>query len=147
MKPTITRLITLLSRKSQGYFTELMRPFGLTAAERPFYMALLTHEGITQEQLTSLVGIDKAATARAVKSLERKGFLTRTQDKADRRQNLLYPTDQAKAIFDDIKQVLLRFDSLLTEGIDPQEIEILREALLTMNQNLNRGKQGGKYHV
>lgn len=73
MSPSAGRLINLLARKSQGYITDLMRPFGLTAAEQPFFMALLHNEGVTQERLTSLVGVDKAATARTVKSLEEKG--------------------------------------------------------------------------
>lgn len=33
-------------------------------------MALQNHEGMTQDELTSIVCVDKAATARAVKSLE-----------------------------------------------------------------------------
>lgn len=144
--PSAGRLINLLARKGQGYITDLMRPFGLTAAEQPFFMALLHNEGVTQERLTALVGVDKSATARAVKSLEAKGILIRIQNEEDRRQNLLYPTDQAKAIFQDVRQALARFNALLTEGIDPEETAVLQRALLKMVDNLNRGRQGGDFH-
>ena len=146
MNVTAARLINLLSRKSQGYITDAMRPFGLTAAEQPFFMALLHNEGVTQERLTALVGVDKSATARVVKSMEEKGFLTRVQDDADRRQNLLFPTDKAKAIAADVKAALDQFNELLTDGISPEESAALRGTLLKMVVNLNRGRQGGDRH-
>lgn len=146
MSPSAGRLINLLARKSQGYITDLMRPFGLTAAEQPFFMALLHNEGVTQERLTSLVGVDKAATARTVKSLEEKGILIRIQDEADRRQNLLFPTERAKAISEEVKAALDQFNSLLTEGFDPEEAVTLQRMLLKMVDNLNRGRQGGNCH-
>lgn len=146
MNITATRLINLLARKSQGYITDLMRPFGLTAAEHPFFMALLHNEGITQERLTALVGVDKSATARVVKSLEEKGILLRIQDDADRRQNLLFPTARAKAMAEDVKAALTRFNNLLTEGMDDDETAVLLRTLLKMVDNLDRGRQGGDCH-
>ena len=146
MTLTATRLINLLARKSQGYITDAMRPFGLTAAEQPFFMALLHNEGVTQERLTALVGVDKSVTARVVKSMEQKGFLSRIQDDADRRQNLLFPTDKSKAIAEDVKAALDRFNDLLTAGIEPEEASVLRGTLLKMVVNLNHGGQDGDRH-
>ena len=91
--------------------------------------------------------MDKSATARVVKSMEEKGFLIRVQDDADRRQNLLFPTDKAKAIAADVKAALDRFNELLTDGISPEESAALRGTLLKMVVNLNRGKAGGDSHV
>lgn len=154
MERSIGRMITLLARKSQSYIGCVLSKYNLTAAEQPFFMALQRYEGITQEELTALVCVDKAATARVVKSLEKKGFLTRTQDKRDKRKNLVYPTDQAKQLGNTVKNELLHFNSLLTEGIDPQDIKQVYGALLKMEENFskilnNRGmaaENGGKKH-
>lgn len=138
MEKNIARMITLLARKSQGYIGSALRKYGLSAAEQPFFMALQRHEGITQEELTALVCVDKAATARAVKSLEAKGYLTRVQDGQDRRKNRLYPTDAAKQQAAAVRQELLHFNDLLTQGIDPQRLEVVHAALLEMEENFSR---------
>lgn len=135
MDKSITRMITLLARKSQGYIGCVLTKYNLTAAEQPFFMTLQHHEGITQEELTAFVCVDKAATTRAVKSLEEKGFLVRIQDKQDRRQNRIYPTDAAKQIIDSVRKELLNFNNLLTQGIEPQSLDLVYTVLLKMEEN------------
>lgn len=137
MAKTIARMITLLARKSQGYIGNALRKYNITAAEQPFFMALRSREGVTQEELTAIVCVDKAATARAVKSLEEKGYLMRMQDPQDRRQNLLYPTPLAKQRMDAVRDELHQFNALLTQGIDPKSLEMVSAALQRMEENLS----------
>lgn len=135
MDTSIARMITLLARKSQSYIGSALSKYNITAAEQPFFMAIQHHKGITQEELTALVCVDKAATARAVKSLEEKGFLVRVQDEQDRRQNRIYSTDTAAQLAEDVRSELLRFNELLTQGITPEEIDILFTGLQKMEKN------------
>lgn len=136
MKKSIARIITLLGRRSQLCIGIALRKYGLTSAEQPFYMALLQHEGITQEELTGLVGVDKAMTARAVKSLEDKGLLLRCRDIRDRRQNRLYLTEKAKHMVSGVLDELHSFNALLTRGIPEEELELVYRALQTMEENI-----------
>lgn len=135
MNKSITRMITLLARKSQSYIGFALSKYNLTAAEQPFFMTLQHHEGITQEELTAIVCVDKAATTRAVKSLEEKGFLVRIQDKEDRRQNRIYSTDAAKQLINSVKSELHNFNSLLTQGIDPESLDLVYSVLMKMEEN------------
>ena len=150
MDKSITRMITLLARKSQSYIGCALSKYNLSAAEQPFFMALGHHEGITQEELTAIVCVDKAATTRAVKSLEEKGFLVRIQDKEDRRQNRIYPTDTAKLLMDSVRSELHNFNNQLTQGIEPQSLDLVYTVLLKMEENFSNISvdksvvQGGK---
>lgn len=144
MEFSITRMITRLARKSQGRIGEILVKYNLTAAEQPFFMALQKNEGITQEGLTVMVGVDKAATARAVKSLEEKGFLIRREDKKDRRNNLLYPTEKAKELYPSVKKDLLALNALITAGIDEEEQKKIYDYLQMMEENFGRIKADGK---
>ena len=130
-------MITLLARKSQNYIGSALNKYNLSAAEQPFFMALQHHEGVTQEELTALVCVDKAATTCAVKSLEKKGFLVRMQDTRDRRQNRIYPTEAAKQLADSVQSELLHFNDLLTEGIAPQSLMVVYNALQKMDSNFS----------
>lgn len=135
MNKSMVRKITLLARKSQRHIGEILKKYNISAAEQPFFMALDNDRCLTQEELTTIVCVDKAATARAVKSLEQKGYLTRIQDKKDRRQNRVSATAKAKCIMSDVKDELHKFNDLLTSGITPDKIDLTYEALLKMEEN------------
>ncbi|MCB6994361.1 MarR family winged helix-turn-helix transcriptional regulator [bacterium 210820-DFI.6.37] len=135
MYKSIARMITLLARKSQGYIGTALNKYNITAAEQPFFMALQVSEGITQEELTAIVCVDKAATARAVKSLEEKGFLLRRQDTRDRRQNRIYPTALTRELGPAVREELHRFNDMLTRGLDPKQVELIYDGLLKMEEN------------
>lgn len=135
MEKSIARMITLLSRKCQCYFSRELAKFGLTAAEQPFFMALQHYEGITQEKLTAVVCVDKSATARAVRSLEQKGFLIRVEDKNDRRQNRIYPTEKARQMGPVVRKELLHFNAMMIQGIPPETAELVYSALEKMEEN------------
>lgn len=137
MNNSIARMITLLARKSQSYIGSALSKYNITAAEQPFFMAIQRHKGVTQEELTALVCVDKAATARAVKSLEEKGFLTRVQDEHDRRQNRIYATDLAIRLAESVRGELFQFNDLLTRGISAEEIDTIFAGLLKMEKNLS----------
>lgn len=136
MKNNMGRMITRLGRKSQRYIGNALRKYEITAAEQPFFMALQHHDGATQEELTSIVCVDKAATARAVKSMEEKGLLFRVQDENDRRQNRVHLTERGKALISAVNGELQNFNRQLTLDIDPEQLELVREILLQMERNL-----------
>lgn len=144
MNQNIARKITLLGRKSQTYLGVILAKYNLTAAEYPFFIAIRQQEGITQEELTTLVGVDKAMTTRVVSSLEKKGFLKRMQDEQDRRKNLIYLTEKSRRLHPMVKEELQTFNQLLTGGIDEKTLEIFYDALGQMEENLANIQQKGE---
>lgn len=131
----VGRVLTHLARKCQIASANALQPYNLTAAEEPFFMHILKNEGYTQEELTAQVGVDKAATARAVRSLEEKGYVTRIQDPQDKRQNRVYPTDKAWEIAPKVREELYRINLALTQDFTDQESEQIYQFLVRMDQN------------
>lgn len=140
MKNSITKRVIYVARKSQLCIGSRLEKYGITAAEEPFFMAIQYYEGATQEELTALVGVDKAATTRAVRSLEEKGFLTREQDEKDRRQYRVYATKKALDIGEAVHEELLGLNEELLRGISSEEQKILQRALQQMETNLKSMK-------
>lgn len=138
MENSIGRMITLLARRSVISIGNALKKYDLSASEQPFFMALQRYEGLTQEELTALVCVDKAVTARAVSSMEKKGYLVRMQDEKDRRQNRIYPTDKARQIGPKVKEELLRFNKQLTKGLDEQSLEQFYCTLIQIEGNLKK---------
>lgn len=137
MDKNLTKTINILSRRIQMCISNTLKKYDLTAAEQPFFMALIKNEGVTQDELTSIVCVDKSAATRVMKSLTEKGYIIREQDKNDKRQNRVYQTEKAKQISYDVKKELIKLNDMITYDIDLDKLDIIFDALMKMSENTN----------
>lgn len=140
---TLSRNLLLVSRRAQTCVGEIAKKYGLSAAEQPFFMAIRKQSGLTQEELTALVGVDKAMTTRVIRSLESKGFIRKAQDERDKRQNLIYKTEKVDLIEAQLQADLFEFNACFTAGIDESELENFMRILKRMNHNLTQYLERG----
>ena len=151
MEKNIIRMISVLYRKSQACLSIILSRYNISTAEVPFLMILSKSDGAYQEELASQANTDKAAAARALKSLNEKGYVTRIQDESDRRQNRVYLTASAKQILPAVSEEIFAFSRLLAEDIDEKSFDTVFSALMKMEENAvrlsaekNNQTQGGK---
>lgn len=136
----INRLISILYRHSQIYINYCLRDLGISSSEYIFMMALYNNEGISQEELSSFLLIDKAATTRAIKSLEEKGLVMRQKDVLDKRVNKVFITEKGNANKEKIYAVSNNWTDFLATGMDDKIINVVTNSLADMvrkTQNLN----------
>ncbi|MFV0342972.1 MAG: MarR family winged helix-turn-helix transcriptional regulator [Anaerocolumna sp.] len=136
MEKSIGRLVSILYRKNQVYLNIALKKLNLTASELPILTYLFKHHGVSQEELSAYLAIDKAATARIVQSLMEKGFLMKEKDLQDRRANKLFLTDLAINEKEKIYDRLYQWNSYLTEGIDPEAVDTMLSVLEKMVKKL-----------
>ena len=138
LKRGFGRLMSILHRQSQVYINWSLKEFGITSAEYSFLLYLYRKEKATQDELSSYLYIDKAATARAVKSLEQKGYVTKDKDNADKRFNRICLTDKARKHEAEIRKRIIRWSDFLTEGMDEETTDIILTALEKMVDKVER---------
>jgi len=85
--------------------------------------------GINQDELSSVLKFDKATTARAMKQLEKVGYIEKRTDEKDRRANNLYPTEKALKIYPEIQRVLEGLNKEITRHLTDAEEALLIELL------------------
>lgn len=120
------------------YLGSSLKKFNLTASEISFFMILKNYDGMTQEELTTIVDVDKAVTTRVVKSLEEKKFISKIQDQNDKRQNRIYATDELKNLFPKVIEELKIFDKDVLKGINQEEINITYNVLMKIKENFDQ---------
>lgn len=135
------RIISFLYRKSLVHVKAMLKKFNLAVGEQPFFMLLRYYNGATAEELCSMLDIDKAAAARAVKSMEEKGFVKRIRGVEDKRQNKLFLTAKAKAKFKGIDAALSKWNAVMMDGIVENDLETVFKSLLKMQENINNIKE------
>lgn len=129
---SIGRLIAILHRQSQIFTNKALKEFSLTSAEYPFLFALYHTEGQTQEELSSYLYIDKAATARVIKTLITKGFVLKEQDNNDKRCNRIFLTEKARQERENIHNSVMQWNSYITEGLDDETYQRIFAGLQAM---------------
>jgi len=140
LKNSIGRLISILHRQSQIYINCVLKEYGITSAEYAFLLYLYKKDGITQDDLSTYLYIDKSATARAIKSLEEKGYIIRSKDSVDKRCNRVYLTEKAKSHEDEIKKRIFKWSQFLTEDMDEETINMTFTLLEGMVEKVERTK-------
>ncbi|MDF2596568.1 MAG: hypothetical protein K0R69_2909 [Clostridia bacterium] len=138
MQISIGRLISILHRHAQIYMNYHLKEFDITSSEYAFLLHLYKKDGITQEDLCVHMAIDKSATARAVKSLEKKGYITRDKDDVDKRFNRVYLSDKALLCKDEIRKEVWSWSEFLTEDMDEETVNILLSTLQKMVEKVEK---------
>ena len=105
------------------YRTSRYESLGLGSYQDSYILNVCAHPGITQEGLSKLIYIHKSNVARQLGSLEEKGFIRRETDPSDKRNMLVYPTEKAYAVLDEIKRVNAEWDRIMLEGLSEEERE------------------------
>lgn len=113
----------------QSTVASIVVPFDISVGEEPYYMALTRNDGLTQDELTKLVKVDKAATARMVKSLEQKGYITRETDPKDKRNKKIYLTETGRLQYEPLSDALKKFNQDLTSEWTDEQYEIVYQSL------------------
>jgi len=138
MTKSVGRLISILYRKSQVYMNIALKPYDITAAEQPFLFILYKNSYATQEELSSYLNIDKAATARVIKSLLEKGLVTKQKNDNDKRFNQIFLTEKGNSSREHVLKQLRRWSDILTENLSEESKEATYAALERMVENVNR---------
>lgn len=128
----IVRDITEISRCGAQYRTDQLAPMGLKACHASYLTEICACPGISQDKLARRIYINKSNVARQAAVLEEEGFITRTPSAVDKRVMELYPTEKAIALLPQIREILIRWEDCITDGLDENEKEQLIALLSKM---------------
>jgi DNA-binding MarR family transcriptional regulator len=134
-EPTILRFISILYRYSHMHIARRLQPYGLASGQHPFLLAVCRHPGFSQEKLSEHLVIDKGTTAKAVKALEKGGWIERRVDEADRRMYRLFATKQGQELGSRLDDILLKWQEVLFAGFSPTEKEEAFDLVKRMAEN------------
>ena len=129
----LAKKLSILSRRSGIDLDRKLKDLGLTRGQLVYLMCICDHEGMSQEQLSEELWINKGAVARAVRRFEKDGYITRVLSKKDRRQYGLYPTEKTKQAYQTSRAVEADWEARMTRNLSAGEkkmLDMLLEKLL-----------------
>jgi DNA-binding MarR family transcriptional regulator len=118
-------------------------PEGVSGGQWRFLRVLWEHDGgLTQRELSDLVGTTEATTVRSVRRLMKSGLVTRSADPADSRKRLVTLTPRARRLRDTLMPFVVDVNRIAAAGISDEDVATTRRVLAQMYANLQRDLNG-----
>ncbi len=128
------RFMIKINRNFELYKRYHVKKQSLNSTELLALHMIRHHLGITQDELSNLLGVDKGLVTKMIHKLEKEGYVLRKQDTIDKRYKHLYSTPKAEELKMDIVEVENDYFSLILSCLDSYEKETFLESLTKVYQ-------------
>jgi DNA-binding MarR family transcriptional regulator len=135
---SIGKYISIIYRQGKCYINKKLEPYGIGSGQFIFLSILYHKDGIRQEEIADFLHIDKGTTARAIRRLEEEGYIYRKIDSKDHRAQLVFLTQKAKDIEEDIFKILRSWTEILLSDFSIEDSKKAEELLKAMTENIHR---------
>jgi DNA-binding MarR family transcriptional regulator len=108
----------------------------ITAEQVGIMVLLWQHDGRTQQEIVKELEKDKASITRLLHGLERRGLVRRVMNGIDKRNKNIYLTKKGRGVGEKTVAILQSLLVRLGNGISHSDINICRDVLLKMTNNL-----------
>ena len=120
-KPDITKVFAVVNRRIQMSYVRELPAAGVKYGLMRYIMCIHNNPGITQEQMAAMMAVEKSSVAKAVKQMLAEGYVTRRVNENCRRENILLPTDKARAAHDKIIPIKKKVHAEVTRNMSGSE--------------------------
>ena len=115
--------------------SEKLKESELCESHHSYILTVCRHPGISQEAISQRQFINKSNVTRSLAYLEKHGYVTRERSSEDKRVTLVYPTEKAYDALPLVRQILGEWNSAITEGFSPEELEMFNEMMERVANN------------
>ena len=134
----IIRGFGVLNRTFLSYISKSLSGKGLSYSDSIFLVNIGDKEGASQEEIANALAIDKAAVARSVKNMEKKGYIRTTRSEADKRAKELYLSDSGKELYQYMQRVNSQWMNHVMGDLAAGDIETLMQTIDHMSSRAKR---------
>lgn len=130
--------ISILYRKTHIWLNNSCSKYGLTAPQAVIILIVCDFNGLTQDEITKRLGLDKSVIAKTVTKLIKSGFMIRQTNAKDKRTYDILPTEEAWKVYPFVKEQIDNCFLKLTKHMDDSQrkefkhlLQLASEAVLS----------------
>ena len=138
-RETIGKYISILYRSSSSYLSKELSRYNIGSGQYIYLIYLSKNDGVTQEEMSQQLCIDKGTTAKAIKKLESEEYIHRVVDKYDKRAYKVFLTSKGQNVLSELFSVLDKWNNILTIDFSEDEKEVALKLLQRMVINKLKG--------
>lgn len=128
--------IRLTHRLVQRYLQQALAPSGVTLGMWYFLRALWNEDGLTQRELSAIVGTMEPTTLSAIKGMETLGLVRRMRNAKDRRKINIHLTQHGRQLEAELMPLARAVVDHSVEGFSEAELAVFMDALARIQKNV-----------
>lgn len=140
-EPSRELFLTILSTR-MAFRQAIQRVLKQNKVEMTFEMLQIMHrlwltEGVSQQFLAEKTAKDKACLTNLINNLEKKGWVMRKEDSSDKRNRLVFLTDEGRKLSKEIRPLLDELYIRITEKMTEKRVQSSINNLLKLSKILD----------
>ncbi|MRI85010.1 MarR family transcriptional regulator [Aerococcaceae bacterium WS4759] len=132
----ILREIGMIARALDSISNIEFKEYDLTKGQYLYLVRICEHPGIIQEKLAEMIKVDRTTASRAIKKLEKNGFIERREDKYNKKIKKIFPTMKGENVYPKIRRENDHSNSVALAGFSEREVEIISHLLQRVRKNI-----------
>lgn len=138
--------VNILNCRLKKYLAEVFKKNNVNlTAEQYLVMDTLWNEGtLTQQAISFIIQKDKNSVTQFIDNLEKKGLVTRSVAREDRRVNNIVVTTEGMALKDSTKQLAIETMEKAVDGINEQDLQTFVTVLKKICSNISDTDKTGE---
>lgn len=132
----ILREIGMIARALDSISNIEFKEYDLTKGQYLYLVRICENPGIIQEKLAERIKVDRTTASRAIKNLEKNGFIERREDKYNKKIKKIFPTMKGENVYPKIKRENDHSNSVALAGFTEREVEIISHLLQRVRKNI-----------
>lgn len=121
----ISKYSGILERCSSSYKNIAFKELGICSAHPVYFFFLARNGGVTQEELSKRLVVNKSNVTRNLQFLEENGFIYRVSDENDKRINRIYLSEKGENILPKIREKMKVFNENVCLNLNEEEVIML----------------------
>lgn len=132
----VAYMVWTANKLSRGASHTYLKLFGVGVEVWRCLVLLAIHDSITAQQVSQVMGMDKAAVSRCFKILQAKGLTVMGLSPSDGRLRIATLTPKGRALHDQILEIALERERALLTVLSASERDTLLRLLKRVHENL-----------
>lgn len=124
LKDSIPYRITRAANKVNKTINKKLSHYNIAIEQRATLEMIKFEEDLNQMKIANLLNKDKTTISRSLNSLEKKGFITKTEIIDDKRNNKVELTQKGESTLEDTLEYVSAYREFLSSKLSDEEIKI-----------------------
>lgn len=129
-------IIGKTSRLISNRLSRNLSEFNVTSEQWSILASLWEKNGCTQQDLANIANKNKASITHLIDNLEKRGLVYRQSDEGDRRNNLIFLTEDGRNMKESLSKIVKKTTKDFTSGIDKKDLKVSKKVLKKIVENL-----------
>jgi DNA-binding MarR family transcriptional regulator len=129
-------LTWIANKLSRGASQTYLKVFAVGIETWRCLVLLAIHQSISAQEVSQIIGMDKASVSRCFKSMQGKGLILMGLDASDGRVRIATLTPKGRALHDQIRDLALERERALLSALSESDADTLLRLLRRLHDNL-----------